>query len=122
MSGAPPSLGPLEARIMHVLWSGAPGEFAPVRDVLDRLDGDLAYTTVMTVLSRLHEKGLVERRKVNRGWRYAPAVSADSYAAASMRQALASAEDRTAALLSFAADLDADDAAALWRLLEGDGR
>jgi predicted transcriptional regulator len=119
MSDAAPRLGPLESRIMQVLWSCAPGEYAPVREVLGRLDGDFAYTTVMTVLSRLHDKGLVQRRKVGRGWCYAPTDSADGYAAESMRQALRSAEDPTAALLRFAADLDADDAAALRRLLEG---
>ncbi len=115
---AAPNLGPLEARIMQILWSCEPGEHASVRDVLGHLGDDLAYTTVMTVLGRLHDKGLAERRKVGRGWAYTPAGTADGYAAASMRRVLASAEDRTAALLRFAAELDQDEAAALRRLLE----
>jgi predicted transcriptional regulator len=61
MNDTAPRLGPLEARIMQVLWSCDPGEYAPIREVLRRLDDDLAYTTVMTVLSRLHDKGLVRR-------------------------------------------------------------
>ncbi len=117
---AAPNLGPLEARIMQVLWSCEPGTYASVRDVMGHLGDDLAYTTIMTVLGRLHDKGLAERRKVGRGWSYTPAVTADGYAAASMRQALAAAADRTTALLHFAAELDQDEAAALRRLLEGD--
>ncbi len=40
-------------------------------------DPDLAYTTVMTVLSRLHHKGLVRRQRVGRGYRYEPVYTSD---------------------------------------------
>ncbi len=59
-------LGPLGAAIMRVLWSA--GE-APVGAVVERLrDGDRrpAYTTVTTILSRLRERGLVERSRRGR--------------------------------------------------------
>jgi len=54
-------LGSLEAKVLGVLEQE---EEASVRDVVDALndeDEDLAYTTVGTILDRLHEKGLVER-------------------------------------------------------------
>lgn len=65
-------LGPLEARVVQVLWRlDRP---APVREVLDRLnDGSrapLAYTTVMTVMSRLAEKGVLGRKPAGRGYEY----------------------------------------------------
>jgi len=54
-------LGSLEAKVLGVLEEE---KRANVRDVVDKLnesDEDLAYTTVGTILNRLHEKGLVER-------------------------------------------------------------
>lgn len=70
-------LGPLEAEIMNVLWS-ATGPMS-VRDVLGRLNASrrapLAYTTVMTVLSRLAEKGAAARAKEGRGYAYTAAVA-----------------------------------------------
>ncbi|MCZ4101609.1 BlaI/MecI/CopY family transcriptional regulator [Streptomyces sp. So13.3] len=70
-------LGPLEVEIMNVLWS-APAPVS-VRDVLDALNGTrgtpLAYTTVMTVLSRLADKGAAARTKEGRGYAYTAAVA-----------------------------------------------
>jgi predicted transcriptional regulator len=54
-------------------------EMASVTDVQARLHStgtDLAYTTVMTVLSRLHEKGLLTRRKEGRKFLYGLAKGA----------------------------------------------
>lgn len=74
-SGAGELLGSLEYAAMQALWAGAP---ASVKTVLDRInDGrprseQLAYTTVMTVLGRLHEKGLLDRVKAGRGYDYTP--------------------------------------------------
>jgi predicted transcriptional regulator len=70
-------LGPLEADAMEVLWtSGTP---MSVRDVLARLNErgsePLAYTTVMTVLTRLADKGILARVRDGRGYVYEPAVS-----------------------------------------------
>ncbi|CAN5181248.1 BlaI/MecI/CopY family transcriptional regulator [soil metagenome] len=113
-----PNLGSLEAKIMRVAWEHA-GVYVSVREMLGRLDDDLAYTTVMTVMNRLYEKGLLLRRREGRAWSYRPATSREAYAAATMAEALDSATDRKAALLHFFADLGEDDAAALRRLLEG---
>lgn len=59
--------GTMERRILEILWDG--GEL-PVRDVLDRVDREYAYTTVATVLDRLHRKGEVQRSKREGAWLY----------------------------------------------------
>ncbi|HUG85167.1 MAG TPA: BlaI/MecI/CopY family transcriptional regulator [Euzebya sp.] len=116
---ASPGLGSLEAKIMRVAWDHAE-EHLQVRDVLARLEGNLAYTTVMTVMNRLYEKGLLRRRRQGRAWAYRPSMSREAYAAATMSEALRVADNRTAALLHFVADLDPGEAAALRRLLGSD--
>lgn len=70
-------LGRLGAEVMDVLWStGAP---VTVRTVLERLNAGrrepLAYTTVMTVLTRLAERGAAKRTAAGRGYLYEPAVT-----------------------------------------------
>jgi predicted transcriptional regulator len=67
----------LEAEVMGALWDAdAP---LSVREVVDRLNADraapLAYTTVMTVLSRLAGKGILMRQPRGRGFVYTPAVA-----------------------------------------------
>ncbi len=124
MTGEPRTtpLGSLEAKIMRIAWDHG-GEFLPVRRVLELLDGDLAYTTVMTVMNRLYEKGLLRRRRAGRAWSYRSALSRDAYAAATMADALDVAGDRRGALLHFVADLRTDEVEALRRLLgSGDDR
>ncbi len=115
------SLGSLETKIMQVVWD-RPGEYLSVRSVLGLLDADLAYTTVMTVMNRLFEKGLLRRRRSGRAWSYRAALSRDAFAAASMTEALSAAKDRRGALLHFVADLNADEADALRRLLAHEER
>ncbi len=63
--------GELEQRIMATLWDQGEGT---VRQVLHRLGQELAYTTVMTVLDRLHRKGQVLRRKEGQAWQYRAAA------------------------------------------------
>jgi predicted transcriptional regulator len=67
-----PLLGHLEADVMNVLWTSGEGN---VRDVIQRLQRPLAYTTVMTTLDRLYKKGLLARRKSERAFVYAPRLS-----------------------------------------------
>ena len=79
-----PRLGTLEAAVMDVLWSvEAP---LTVREVLDKMppQRDFAYTTVMTVLSNLHRKGVAEREPAGRAYRYRPALTREGAAAASL--------------------------------------
>jgi predicted transcriptional regulator len=51
-------LGPLEGRVMRAVWTGEVGETFVVRDV-QSLMPQLAYTTVMTTVRRLADKGLL---------------------------------------------------------------
>lgn len=62
-------LGALQARILRTLSKRGPSS---VREVADALKGRLAYTTVMTVLGRLYEKGLVGREQHGKGYVYTP--------------------------------------------------
>lgn len=57
---------------MDVMWSR--GE-SNVRDVAEKLDRPLAYTTVMTTLDRLYKKGMLQRRKSDRAFLYSPRLS-----------------------------------------------
>ncbi len=65
-------LGPLETSVMEILWER--GE-SNVREVVERFDRRLAYTTVMTTLDRLFKKGLLDRTKVDRSFIYSPKLS-----------------------------------------------
>ncbi len=66
------NLGSLERAVLDVLWSS--NEPLTVRDVHSELtlDRDLAYTTIMTVLYRLTEKGVLFQYKDGRAYTYAP--------------------------------------------------
>jgi predicted transcriptional regulator len=94
-------LGELEAAVMDRLW--ARGEPATVRQVLDTFTGEreLAYTTVMTVMDKLHRKGLLARERVGRAWRYHPTSSREDYTAGLLQQVLETTDDRAAALMRF---------------------
>jgi len=67
-------LGPLERRVLELLWERR--DEAAVRDVCTAIP-DLAYTTLMTTLDRLHRKGLLSRRRAGRAFHYRPRVSRD---------------------------------------------
>ncbi|QNF93899.1 BlaI/MecI/CopY family transcriptional regulator [Janibacter sp. YB324] len=110
------SLGDLEQAIMDVLWSSDADHGLTVREVLDGLTGrDLAYTTVMTVLSRLEAKGVTTRERDGRAWRYRPAASRESLTAEAMRSPLhdLTGAERQAAILHFLAEASPDDLAAV---------
>ena len=68
----PAPLGHLENTVMELVWSAGQSS---VRDVMDRMERPLAYTTVMTTLDRLYKKGLLERHKSERAFVYAPKLS-----------------------------------------------
>lgn len=60
-----------EADVMAVLWQRGPSTVAEVRD---RLSDDLAYTTVLTILRTLEDKGYVAHEQEGRAHRYAALV------------------------------------------------
>ena len=106
--GAPPALGPLERRVMARLWTAGPQTVGNVLDALnDSSDRRLAYTTVMTTLVRLHEKGLVTRDKDGRNYRYTAAVDEGSLQAQLGRRELNRLIERygAASVAGFAAEL-----------------
>lgn len=113
--------GELEGLVMDVLWDA--GEPLVAADVRDRLEPtrSLAYTTVLTILVRLHEKGLVERERVGRAYAYRPRSSREEEAAARMGELLEAAKDGSVVLARFVAALSPDQLAELRRAVEGDG-
>ncbi len=109
---------------MAHLWGVGSASVGEVRDALNLASGrSLAYTTVMTILVRLHEKGFVSRVREGRHFRYAAAFAEDSLGAEIGRRELRRLIERHGAdtLASFAADLvgpDADLAAHLRALAD----
>lgn len=69
-------LGPLEMQVMDVVWKVGR---CSVRDVVEKLNSKLAYTTVMTTLDRLFKKGLLAREKEERAFLYSPALSSEEW-------------------------------------------
>jgi predicted transcriptional regulator len=70
------ALGPLELSVMEVVWQAGA---CNVREVVQQLDRDLAYTTVMTTMDRLYKKGLLDRTKCDRAFIYSQRVSKDEW-------------------------------------------
>jgi predicted transcriptional regulator len=77
-------LGPLEERVLEVLWRSRQG--LAVREVRSTLGDRRAYTTVMTTLDRLYKKGLLERQRDGRAFRYTARTSPESFAAGTLRR------------------------------------
>jgi predicted transcriptional regulator len=113
-------MGALEHEVLTELW--ALGEPATPAVVLDALGSDLAYTTVMTILTRLWQKGLVTRKRDGRAYAYTPAFTEAELTAQRMRTMLHAASDPRAALSRFVGSLSARDARTLRALLDGGDR
>ena len=79
----------LEAEVMDVIWSRHLADFV-VSDVLTVLERrrDIAYTTVMTTLTRLHEKGLLVREKDGKRYRYSARVTREEFLQETAREVL----------------------------------
>src|SRR6516164_6227413 len=107
--------GELEAAVLAALQ--AAGTALSPGEVRDRLDADLAYTTVVTIMSRLHGKGVLERRKVGRAYAYAPVADEPGLAARRMARVLDAEADREAVLARFVSGLSDSDEELLRRML-----
>jgi predicted transcriptional regulator len=97
---------------MERLWRSGPGTVGEVRDALNGPDArELAYTTVLTILLRLHEKGYVTRTREGRHYRYAAAFEERQLAAEVGRRELRRLIERhgAASLAGFARDLAGAD-------------
>ncbi|MFF7333591.1 BlaI/MecI/CopY family transcriptional regulator [Streptomyces sp. NPDC090306] len=85
------------------------------------LGAGLAYTTVITILTRLLAKGAVTRERVGRSFVWTPVSDQAGLAARKMRKLLDAESDRQAVLVRFVASLGPDDAHLLRTLLHGAG-
>ena len=111
--------GDLERQVLACL--GAARGPLTVGEVLDQLDAGLAYTTVLTTLSRLHEKGVLAREPAGRAYAYRlaadPGTLGSLVTAQRMRRLLDSGPDRAGVLARFVAGLEPDDERLLAELL-----
>ena len=122
MAAPPPlpkldSLGELETSVLDLLWS-SPSPLS-VREVGAKLNRRpaLAYTTVLTVLDRLHDKGFVQREKSGRAFLYRPRVLREALMAERAAAALSKkGPPQNAVLLAFLDSVESRDPALLDRL------
>jgi len=111
--------GVLERQVLACL--AAADRAITAGEVLSELGGDLAYTTVMTTLARLHTKGAVSRELNGRAYAYS--LNGDEadinmvVTAHRMRRLLEAGENRAGVLARFVADLSPEDEKLLTDLL-----
>lgn len=114
--GARRPAGALEAEVMAALWAGqGPMTAAQVQAALG---DDLAYKTVLTVLGRLHAKGLLDRESAGRAHAYRPRQELADQAAEQMNAALRRGPQPAEVLQRFVDTLDREEQAALRALLD----
>ncbi len=103
-------LGPLENEVMDFVWKRGP---STVREMVDDLGRtrDLAYTTVMTVMVRLHAKGLLLRDRNGKTYLYRAAFTQAEHRARVSRDLARGLVSQfgDAALAAFSAELDGVD-------------
>jgi predicted transcriptional regulator len=107
--------GALEAEIIETLMAAA--EPMTAAEVRSALDDRLAYTTVMTVLSRIADKGLALKQRRGRADIYSPVRDSAEITAMRMRRLLESDDDRAGVLTRFVTSLSGDDERLLLDLL-----
>jgi predicted transcriptional regulator len=120
MSAAGRRRGALEQEVVACL--AATGRSMTAGEVQAELGGELAYTTVLTALSRLHAKGALGREPAGRAFAYSlptdPAAVDASMTARRMSRLLEAGKDRAGVLARFVADLSPADERLLAELLE----
>jgi predicted transcriptional regulator len=81
--------GELEAVIMDRIWD-RDASTTTVRDIFDELtaEREIAYTTVMSTMDNLHNKGWLAREKDGKAYRYWPTLTREQHSARLMRAAL----------------------------------
>lgn len=107
--------GELEAAVLAVLQEA--GSALSPGEVRERIGGALAYTTVVTILSRLHAKGVLERHKAGRAYLYVPVADQPGLAARRMVRVLDGEADREAVLARFVSSLSDSDEELVRRML-----
>jgi predicted transcriptional regulator len=96
------------------------GRPAAVREVYEDLLAEraIAYTTVMTVMDKLHSKGWLRRESRGRAYVYEAMASKEAYTARLMREALSTSDNQAAAFVHFLGQLTEQEARALRAALE----
>lgn len=107
--------GGLESEVLATLW--AADRPLTAGEVVDALDGGLAYTTVQTILTRLHGKGAVGRELTGRAHAYTPVLDDAGLAAERMRAMLDKGGDHAAVLTRFLGTLTPEEEATVAGLL-----
>jgi predicted transcriptional regulator len=95
----------------------AGGAMTPAQ-VRDALGGDLAYTTVMTVLARLHDRGLLTRQRAGRAYAYSLVGDPAQVTARRMHRLLDVEPDRAGVLARFVDGLRPEDEKLVRELLD----
>lgn len=109
------AIGELEDQIMAYVWvTGSP---ATPSEVHQAVAPELAYTTVMTVLSRLWKKGMLSRQRQGRAFAYEASLPEATHRATQMHSTLHEALDSKAVLSSFVESLTSAEAAQLRKIL-----
>jgi predicted transcriptional regulator len=112
--------GELESTVLAALQRA--GSALSPGEVRERIGGDLAYTTVVTILSRLQAKGVLDRQKTGRVYRYAPVADQPGLAARRMTRVLDEQADREAVLARFVSSLAGSDEELIRKMLAGPDR
>jgi predicted transcriptional regulator len=82
-------LGPLETKIMQIVWREKSATVKQVhRRLQDQTNRDIAYTTVMTTMTRLAEKGILNRKRDGLAYLYTPAVTKRDFETMMVRRVL----------------------------------
>lgn len=98
--------GELESRVLDLLWAADEPLTPGVTHERLADTHEVAYTTVMTILARLHDKGVVHRERAGRAFAYWPTSSKEAMAASHMADLLAATSDPAIALNRFVDGLD----------------
>lgn len=106
MTPAPYRLGPLESKVMDVLWDSGPSS---IRDIIGRVGGSPAYTTIATVLGNLEKKDLVSSRRDGRKVLFRARAAREHHVVTMMRHALDSTPNREASIHHFVDSMPARD-------------
>lgn len=116
MTSEPQRLGPLESQVLDVLWQAGP---CTIRQIINHLERDLAYTTIATVLGNLERKELVAPlRGQGKSVSYRAVVGREEHAATVMSHALETGGDRAASMRFFVQSMSAEEIELLREFLD----
>jgi predicted transcriptional regulator len=106
--------GELEAVIMDRIWNRG-ATTTTVREIFDELaaEREIAYTTVMSTMDNLHNKGWLAREKDGKAYRYWPTLTREEHSARLMREALDAGGSPELVLNHFVEQIGAEESARL---------